>query len=330
MPEHDGHIELERSIDSIVIGYRSRQDPSEEIDLLKESIKRLGLLQPITITPDGVLVCGARRLEAVRQLGWRNVKVWVRSGISDELSQLLAQQDENEQRKPLTPLEQAHLYNELHCIFAAEAHRRQESTRFKTDETDSEVDGAGDAPAPAPERGHGDTRHQAAVAVTGRASYQYLERISAIEKIAADRTLPTTVRKVATAELEAIEKGADVRPAYLRVIAAKNLVAVPDEAVDAAPKTREEINALSGYAATKAPPRPEGSSARRSLRAFLLTWRELDGWSRFFNPADIANQIKDEDWAIFERVMAETITFADEVRAFRSREASGRALSVVS
>ena len=52
-----------------------------------ESIERIGLLQPITITPEGVLVCGWRRLEAVRRLGWRSMKVWVRSGISDKLSQ---------------------------------------------------------------------------------------------------------------------------------------------------------------------------------------------------------------------------------------------------
>jgi ParB family chromosome partitioning protein len=70
MAEHDGHIELERSIDSIVVGVRHRQYPGEGVESLMESIKRLGLLQPVTITPDGVLVCGARRLEAVKRLGW--------------------------------------------------------------------------------------------------------------------------------------------------------------------------------------------------------------------------------------------------------------------
>ena len=62
---------------------------------------------------------------------------------------------------------------------------------------------------PAPHRhraGHGDSRHQAAVAVTGKASYHRLEQISAIERVAADRSLPETVRKIAEAELEAHRK----------------------------------------------------------------------------------------------------------------------------
>ena len=77
-----------------------------------ESIERLGLLQPVTITPEGVLVCGWRRLEAVRRLGWHSMKVWVRSGISDKLESLLAQQDENQLHKPLNELEKAALYRE--------------------------------------------------------------------------------------------------------------------------------------------------------------------------------------------------------------------------
>jgi hypothetical protein len=46
-------------------------------------------------------VCGLRRLAAMRQLGWKTANVWVRSGISDELGQLLAEQDEK--RPPQAP-----------------------------------------------------------------------------------------------------------------------------------------------------------------------------------------------------------------------------------
>ena len=51
-----------------------------------DSLKRVGLLQPITISPDGHLICGFRRLEAAKALQWRTVRVWVRSGLSDELT----------------------------------------------------------------------------------------------------------------------------------------------------------------------------------------------------------------------------------------------------
>ena len=71
MSETRGHIELDRAIDSIVVGIRHRKDPGD-LNPLMESIERIGLLQPITITPEGVLVCGWRRLEAVRRLGWHS------------------------------------------------------------------------------------------------------------------------------------------------------------------------------------------------------------------------------------------------------------------
>ena len=154
MSEHDGHIELERSVDSIVVGVRHRQHPEDGIEPLMMSIHKLGLLQPVTITPDGVLVCGARRLEAVKRLGWRTLKVWVRSGISDELSRLLAQQDENEQRKPLTHLEQAALFRELPELMTEDGARRQEASRFGAD---GEFGGGRTVPVP--------HRHRAVTAI---------------------------------------------------------------------------------------------------------------------------------------------------------------------
>jgi len=328
MPEHDGHIELERRVDSITIGVRHREHPGDGVEPLMASIKKLGLLQPVTITPDGVLVCGARRLEAVKRLGWRTLKVWVRSGISDDLNRLLAQLDENEQRKPLTQREQSALFRELHKLITEDAARRQRDTRFGEGGKPKPSSGPGSEPGPLP--GHGDTRHQAAVAVTGKASYHHLERISAIERIAADRNLPDTVRKIADVELKAIEGGADVKPAYERVLAAKDLIAADD--TPHGPLSAEELEELANEAnelvrrrrsrgGTRRKQQEPGAS-RRSLRAFLLTWGDLDGWSRFYNPAEIAAQLKAEDWDMFERVLAETIAFADEVRELRSTPVS--------
>jgi ParB family chromosome partitioning protein len=91
MSDSKGHIELERRLDSITVGLRHRKDPGD-IEALARSIDEVGMLQPITITPDGVLVCGWRRLEAVRRIGWNTLKLWVRSGISYEISHHLAQQ----------------------------------------------------------------------------------------------------------------------------------------------------------------------------------------------------------------------------------------------
>jgi ParB family chromosome partitioning protein len=73
-----GHIELDRAVASIRVGQRHRRDLGD-LNALVASIRREGLLQPITITPDGLLVCGARRLAAVR-LFWFNCFLWFWSG----------------------------------------------------------------------------------------------------------------------------------------------------------------------------------------------------------------------------------------------------------
>ena len=131
-----GHIELDRQVDSIVVGQRHRRDPGDLTSLV-DSLKRVGLLQPITISPDGHLICGFRRLEAAKALQWRTVRVWVRSGLSDELTRLLAERDENTTHKPLAPVEAARLYEELRTLVEEDADRRKKATQFgaKSDKT---------------------------------------------------------------------------------------------------------------------------------------------------------------------------------------------------
>jgi ParB family chromosome partitioning protein len=88
---------------------------------------------------------------------------------------------------------------------AEDGARRQEESRFGTGANMGEVNGAAAAAAP---RGQGDSRRQAAEAVTGKASYTMLEQISAIERVAADRALPDTVRKIADDALDNIQTAA--------------------------------------------------------------------------------------------------------------------------
>ena len=128
-----GHVELERSVASIWAGRRHREDYGD-LDALVESIVRDGLLQSITITPDGMLICGARRLAAIRKLGWKTVNVWVRSGISTTLGLLLAEQDDNLLHKPLTRTEEATLYAELKALMVEDAAGRQEASRFTSNQ----------------------------------------------------------------------------------------------------------------------------------------------------------------------------------------------------
>lgn len=88
-------------IDSIAIGERVRKDMGD-IDGLSESIKRHGgLLHPIVVNKDRMLIAGHRRIEAARRLGWTEIPVTMIE-VDDLLS---AERDENTERKDFTPSE---------------------------------------------------------------------------------------------------------------------------------------------------------------------------------------------------------------------------------
>lgn len=310
MPD-SGHIELDRSIDSITIGTRHRSDLGD-LEPLASSIDRLGLLQPITITPDGVLLCGRRRLEAVKQLGWRTVRVWVRTGISDGLNHLLAMQDENALHKPLSPIEAARLYRELKQVMSEDAARRQRATRFGA--SDERPNGGGDSPPPSRA---GKTRDQAAQAITGRASYHRLDQVTEIQEAAESASPP--IRAVANQLLRRIEAGLPVVQAHRVLEGARRRHL--DNPTDA--EALEELaRAALDRVRTKTHTRRRGASRQSSLhgktmRAFILTWGELDGWSKRYDAATVAAELSEDDWRRFERVVAETSAFAAAVRAAR-------------
>lgn len=324
-----GHIELERRVDSIKVGARHRSDPERDLAPLMRSIDRLGLLQPVTITPEGVLVCGHRRLEAVKQLGWTTLRVWVRSGISDDLTRLLAEQDENAMHRPLSPLDAAALYRELKALLAEDAARRQRASRFGAD-TGEEGDGGADS-AP-PQFGTGKSRAQAAQLVTSSSSHTRLEQICEIERVAADADQPVDVRQVAEEELDRIREGGAVDPSWQRVRAAVRVAAtrIPDpdaaELDELAAKALEQARAerRRRLAENRRRRQAEAEAARRSVHSFELMWDDLDGWVNRYDPVEVGQELSDEKWVLFEQTVQATIEFvqtAREARAARDQAA---------
>lgn len=324
MPDK-GHIELERQIDSITVGVRHRRDLGD-MSALMRSIEEVGLLQPITVTPDGVLVCGLRRLEAMRRLGKRTLSVWVRSGISDQLSHLLAQQDENEQRKPLSPVETARLYEEIKVLEKEDSERRQAATRFGTTGNDGVANGGSESLPP-----HGKTTSIAAHIVTGADASQRLERINWIRSVVEDASLGESVREFAANMLTEIDNDAPVAPAYKRVKAAVELASKPP------PPTDEEQDEVTRLAAEALKRVQEEENAKRlralrnkakraprhhSPRSFTLMWSELEGWTELYDINELAGALKDDEWARFERVVTETIDLRDRLRDARTAAAS--------
>ncbi len=340
----DGLIEIERTMDSIQAGYRHRLDLGD-LDELCESMRRLGLLQPITIAPDGTLICGARRYEAARRLGWRTIKVWVRSGLSEPLLRLLAEQHENTMRKPYTPTEAARMYAELKREYQAEAVRNMRLTQFGEARNPGEVPGVPDSGTPV-----GNAAKKAALAITGKRSEFTHERVLEVEALAEDPDTPEPVRQAAVAQLAAMNTHGKVNGPYALVKAAEGGHALETLLAQELPRSlreetsaallrleqaesNQEILALSRAAlerartarrrpARRAPAQPGVRQApetprRYTLRAFLLTIGETDYWWLHYDPAEIGGRLTETQWDQFDDWVEQAVMFRDSAGASR-------------
>lgn len=74
-----------------------------DVRALKKSIESVGLIHPVTINQENELLAGARRVQAAKELGWREIPVQVVD--REVLVQELISIDENLVRSPLTALE---------------------------------------------------------------------------------------------------------------------------------------------------------------------------------------------------------------------------------
>lgn len=297
-----GGVELDRTVESIRVAGRFRRDLGD-LDELCASIEAVGLLQPITITPDGTLVCGARRLAAVKRLGWPLVKVWVTSTISSRLAEVLAEQHENTVRKPFTPTEAAALYAELKQLYAADAARRQQATRFtgqRNPRRERAVDGDADSAPPLSPAGAGTVaagaaRRQAARAITGKDSSWSLEHVAEVKRLAENPASPERLREIARRELAGMDADETVNGHYLIVQAARAaIVRVSTPApTDEASRSTDAANESGGTAGTGL---RLVAAKRYGLRAFLATVEELDGWWQHYDPGEIAAALTEEQW----------------------------------
>lgn len=93
-------------IESIIVDgdLRIRRDPGD-IAPLENSIRKVGLLNPILVDENYRLVAGYRRLTAGRNIGWQEIEVTVVRFEDDPLKLLEAEADENLLRKDFTPEE---------------------------------------------------------------------------------------------------------------------------------------------------------------------------------------------------------------------------------
>ncbi|QIM18691.1 ParB N-terminal domain-containing protein [Leucobacter coleopterorum] len=345
----DYGIQLDRALDSLRIPDRYRTDLGD-LELLAESMRDRGLLQPPTVTPEGIVLIGARRVAAARLLGWKVIGVWVRSGLSDRVGFLIAEHADHSTHKPLNPIEAAGLYRELKAVFAEAAALREQATWFGHNDS-AEGFGVGDSPTPNPSAVlAGRPREQAARLVTGRDSSQMLERVCRIEDLAADDDASEQVRAQAQAELELIRNGAGVHLSHLRMSTALTLEqldliaandtepeAVRGQARKEAVSVRQsdakavEMERLAKLALQRVKvnkrqkpaaecPRPVSAAPTQfySARSFLAVWGDLADWWLRYDLEQIARELSDEDIDQFLRVVEGSRHFADQLQAARS------------
>jgi len=97
------------ALDQIQVGERVRKELGD-VEALAENIEEVGLLNAVVLAPDGTLLAGHRRLEAVRQLGWATVP---HHTVSPDVAALMARRvehDENVYREDFTLEERGRAY----------------------------------------------------------------------------------------------------------------------------------------------------------------------------------------------------------------------------
>ena len=98
-------------VDNVIVPERVRKDPGN-LESLMASLKRVGQLNPILVTPSHELIAGFRRLTAAQELGWQSIEAEIVQA-ADEIRRLEMELEENVYRKDFTPEEILEGYKKL-------------------------------------------------------------------------------------------------------------------------------------------------------------------------------------------------------------------------
>lgn len=102
---------------------RSHRKEIGDLRELAKSIREVGLLHPIVLTPDHQLVAGHRRLMAFKKLKRTKIPYRIASNLQDLHLLLKAQADENTCRKAFTPSEAYRVGEAIQRAYKAKCHR---------------------------------------------------------------------------------------------------------------------------------------------------------------------------------------------------------------
>jgi len=352
----DGHLEPDFPISGINQKGVYRRDLGD-LEPLCESLNRLGLLTPIVVTSDGDLICGKRRLGAVKRLGWQTVPAWIPDKVSATLRMVALFDDEN-LRKSLTPIEQAELYAEYQSLYATQARIRQEATRFQPGNKaaakhHAEVSNGGfESFPPFGEVSlKGKTKRHAAHAVIGAESYARLDQIRELQAIAVDDSQHPLVQQDAVEALVELNQDGKVNPRWQRVkinqqlttldraavnpnepdviqeAAAEAAISVrmltdPDEAIRQGKQALMAVERLHADVHQLAPPADPHAAERREARLLGDLIRREHGYWQRSNPTVFGEFAEQDAWNLALEYRSGVDTFMDQAVVAREETAS--------
>lgn len=204
-------------IDDVKVSNRYRKDLGD-IASLAASIKEIGLLNPITVTYDGELIAGQRRVEAFKLLGYEEIPAIAVKDLSTAVKWLTAERDENEERKEMTVSERVALGQALEELERPRAERRRREAASRagkiargTYKPDTSSSGSGD---PKDEEAGKVLDVVAGVVGMSEATYR---RARTVVKSATDPDAPPEVRETARTAMAGMDASGKVVPAYNKV-----------------------------------------------------------------------------------------------------------------
>lgn len=159
--------------------------------------------------------------------------------------------------------------------------------------------------------------------IPGGASHTTLEKIGYLQKIAEDPAQPASLRAQVSAELERIDAGAPVHPIFETVRAAVETAREQREAdlhrlaADALARAKQAKTKRTHQPRPRPVPDDDGEPARYPVRAFVLTWTELEQWWTHYDAEQLAAELTDEQIESFLITAEGTSRFAEELRALR-------------
>lgn len=127
------------NIDEIVIKDRIRKDPSAKIMDLINDIKKNGLINPITVNTDKVLLAGFRRYLACKAIGMKDIPVHM-INTKDEEQDLLIEISENEAREGFSMTDRLDYARRLQRIESEKADQRKKSTLKQNTDTQNSAE----------------------------------------------------------------------------------------------------------------------------------------------------------------------------------------------